>query len=157
MYKQATGGSCNDDEAGMGMNPFNLVPLLHTIVAMLLISGRTLHEQRLLVAKVSKYSQSSRYSSPQSEVSPSSSPPCSCQIQSRLCCKVTTAFLDKVSCMANTTRTGVTWLSQTWLAVKCVKERLKPGIATALYQVGFGLYDVLVPETLFERVNSDKM
>ena len=49
------------------------------------------------------------------------------------------------------------WLSQTWLAVKCVKERLKAGIATASHHVGFGLYDVLVPETLFERVNSDKM
>ena len=49
------------------------------------------------------------------------------------------------------------WLSQTWLAVKCVKERLKACIATASYQVGFGLYDVLVPETLFERANSDKM
>ena len=45
MYKQVTGGACNNDEVGIGMNPFNLVPLLHTIVAMLLISGRTLHEQ----------------------------------------------------------------------------------------------------------------
>ena len=59
--------------------------------------------------------------------------------------------------MANTIRTGVMWLSQTWLAVKCVKERLKACIATASYQAGFGLYDVLVPETLFERVHSDKM
>ena len=141
---EAVAGACNDDEAGMGMNPFNLVPLLHTIVAMLLISGRTLHEQRLLVAKVSKYSRSSRYSSPQSEVSPSSSSPCSCQIQSRLCCEVTTTLLDKVSFMANTTRTGVTWLSQTWLAAKCVKEEIMRKLAHFLVNKVIGLDRVMI-------------
>ena len=102
MYKQVPGGACNNDEVGIGMSSFNLVPLLHTIDAMLLISGKTLHEQRLLVAKLSRLPWPNLNSHHQPETTQYSSSPCSCQCQTRGCCYVATTMLDKVTRMEST-------------------------------------------------------
>ena len=95
---------------------------------MLLISGKTLHEHRLLVARSSKYSRSSWYSGHQQEVTLSSSSPCSCQrsyqTQPGVWCEVMTAFVVKVSGMADKTRTGVAWMKQLFGAVSCAKEKI---------------------------------
>ena len=79
MYKQVPVGACNDDEVGMGMSSFNLVPLLHTIDAMLLISSKTLHEQRLLVTRLSRFLWSNLNSHHQPETTQYSGSLCSCQ------------------------------------------------------------------------------
>ena len=124
---QVPSGSAEKDEVDTGMNASMLMPLIHAIIAMLLISGKTLHEHRLLVTRLSKYSRSSWHSGPQQEVTLSSSSPCSCQrsyqTQSGVCCEVMTAFVVKVSGMADKTRTGVAWLKQLCGALYLVKER----------------------------------
>ena len=128
MYKQMPGGASEKDEVDMRMNASMLLPLIHAIIAMLLISGKTLQEHRLLVARLSKYSWSSWYSGHQQEVTLSSSSPCSCQrsyqTQSGVCCEVMTAFVVKVSGMADKTRTGVAWLKQLCGAVSRAKEKI---------------------------------
>ena len=48
-------------------------------------------------------------------------------------------MLGKVSCMANTTRTGVMWLSQTWLAVKCVRKEMMRKVTFFFVRKVFGL------------------
>ena len=127
MYMQMPSGSAEKDEVDTGMNASMLMPLIHAIIAMLLISGKTLHEHRLLVARSSKYSRSSWYSGHQQEVTLSSSSPCSCQrsyqTQSGVCCEVMTAFVVKVSDMVDKTRTRVAWLKQLCGAVYLIKER----------------------------------
>ena len=127
LYKQMSGGASEKDEVDMGMNASMLMPLIHAIIAMLLISGKTLHEHRLLVARLSKYSRSSWYSGHQQEVTLSSSAPCSCQrsyqTQFGVCCEVMTAFVVKVSGVVDKTRTGVAWLKQLCGAVYLIKER----------------------------------
>ena len=127
MYMQVPSGSAEKDEVDTGMNASMLMPLIHAIIAMLLISGKTLQEHRLLVARLSKYSWSSCYSGHQQEVTVSSSSPCSCQrsyqTQSGVCCEVMTAFVVKVSGMADKTRTGVAWLKQLCGALYLIKER----------------------------------
>ena len=136
MYKQATGGSCNDDEAGMGMNPFNLVPLLHTIVAMLLISGRTLHEQRLLVSRLSKFSRLNLNTHQQPEVAQYSSSPCSCQSQTRGCCYIATAMLDKVTRMESMARAMLARLKRTFkaLCIVTAEEMVIAAVGEVVYQ-----------------------
>ena len=120
---------------------------------MLLISGKTLQEHRLLVNRLSKFSRSSLYNHLQPEVIQSPSSPCTSQAMSRVCSEVVTAFTGKVSSMANKVSTCVTWSRQIWVAV-AVMKKLRTDIATTSYQVGRGLFDVLVPETQFERVNA---
>ena len=128
MYMQVPSGSAEKDEVDTGMNASMLMPLIHAIIAMLLISGKTLHEHRLLVARLSKYSRSSWYSGPQQEITLSSSSPCSCQrsyqTHSGVCCEMMTAFAVKVSGMADKTRTGVAWMKQLFGAVSCAKEKI---------------------------------
>ena len=102
MYKQVPGGACNNCEVGIGMSSFNLVPLLHTIDAMLLISGKTLHEQRRLVTRLSRIPCSNLNSHHQPETTQYSSSACSCQCQTRGCCYVATTMLDKVTRMEST-------------------------------------------------------
>ena len=127
MYMQVPSGSAEKDEVDMGMNASMLMPLIHAIIAMLLISGKTLHEHRLLLARLSKYSRPSWYSGPQQEVTLSSSSPCSCQrsyqTQSGVCCEVMTAFVGKASVMVDKTRAGVAWLKQLCGALYFIKER----------------------------------
>ena len=128
VYKQMSDGASKKDEVDTGMNASMLMPLIHAIIAMLLISGKTLHEHRLLVARLSKYSRSSWYSGPQQEITLSSSSPCSCQrsyqTHSGVCCEMMTAFAVKVSGMADKTRTGVAWMKQLFGAVSCAKEKI---------------------------------
>ena len=157
MYKQIRGGACKKDEVDTRMNASMIIPLIHAIVAMLLISGKTLQEHRLLVNRLSKFSRSSLYNHLQPEVIQSPSSPCSSQAMSRVCSEVVTAFTGKVSSMANKVSTCVTGYRQIWVAVAVMKEKLKTDVASTTYQVGRGLFDVLVPETEFERVNSDKI
>ena len=63
-----------------------------------------------------------------------------------------TTFTGKVYSMANRVSICVPWLTQIRVAVAVMKEKLKTDIATTLYQISCGLYDILVPETEFERV-----
>ena len=119
MYKQVPGGACNNDEVGIGMSSFNLVPLLHTIDAMLLISGKTLHEQRLLVTRLSRIPWSNLNSHHQPETTQYSSSPCSCQCQTRGCCYVATTMLDKVTRMESTACAVIGRLKRTFKAL-CV-------------------------------------
>ena len=130
MYMQVPSGSAEKDEVDTGMNASMLMPLIHAIIAMLLISGKTLHEHRLLVARLSKYSRSSWYSGHQQEVTLSSSSPCSCQrtvaqqTQPRVCCEMTTAFIVKVCGMVDKVTTGAVWTKQLFGAVSCAKEKI---------------------------------
>ena len=127
MYMQVPSGSAEKDEVETGMNASMLMPLIHAIIAMLLISGKTLQEHRLLVARLSKYSWSSCYSGHQQKVTLSSSSPCYCQrsykTQSGVCCEVMTAFVVKVSGMVDKTRTGMAWLKQLCGGLYLIKER----------------------------------
>ena len=138
MYKQMPGGASEKDEVDKGMNAYMLMPLIHAIIAILLICGKTLHEHRLLVAQLSKYSRSRRCSSPQPEVFLSSSSPCSCQTQSWLCSMLTTASTGKVSSIVNTTRTGMAWCRQVWVAVICMKEEMMRALTHLLVRTLFG-------------------
>ena len=54
--------------------------------------------------------------------------------------------------MANKVSTSVMWFRKIWVAVSAMKESLTADIATTLYQVGSGVFDILVPEAAFERV-----
>ena len=78
------------------MSSFNLVPLLHTIHAMLLIRGKTIHEQRLLVDQLSRFPWSNLNNHHQPEITQYSGSPCSCQCQTRGCYYVANTMADKV-------------------------------------------------------------
>ena len=124
MYKQVF--DCKDDEV-MRTDTFRIVALLQAIFAMLLVSGKTLHEQSVRIDRLSQLSQPSLLSQlsncqPETPLSPSS--PCSCQTQSRVCCEVTTALLEKVSGVVNKASVGVAWLRQLGGVFNHAKERM---------------------------------
>ena len=121
-----------------------IVALLQAIFAILLVIGKTLHEQSLIMPRQSNLSQPSLLSHFQPEASLSSNSSCSCKTQPMVRCVVTTACIGKVSSMVSVTSTCVTWFRQMWV-------RLTADIATTLYQVGCGVINIFVPEAAIER------
>ena len=146
MYMQEPSGTGKETMVGKTTDISAVVALLQAIFAILLVIGKTLHEQLLIIPRKSNLSQPSLLSHFQPEASLSSSSSCPCKTQPMVCCVVTTACIGKVSSMVSVTSTCVTGLRQMW-------DRLTADIATTLYQVGCEIFDVLVPETEFERVN----
>ena len=129
MYMQVPRNTSKEDEVDMRMNLSMIVPLLHAIVAMLLISGKTLQEHRLLVTRLSKLSQLSQYRRHQSEdtVSPNS--------QAKETCESTIAMLSKVTGMCTSAHAGLVWLSQAGRAVKCVKEEMMKALTNVMVRI----------------------
>ena len=121
LYKQVLGREY-EDEVVKRMDPSTIVPLLQVILVMLFITGKTLREQTMLIARMSKFSRPSLFNYLQSEGTPSSGSPCSCKTQS-VCCEVTTALIAKVSSMVNKASTGVVWFEQFCGALYCAKLR----------------------------------
>ena len=95
------------------------VALLQAILAIVLVTGKTLHEQPKLMARSSELSRPSLLSQLQPEASLSPSSSCTCQAASRVCFEVTTTFS-----LANKVIIGVTWFKQIWVAVNCVREKM---------------------------------
>ena len=109
MYKQVHGGETYEDrvDSDKGMDALKIVPLLQAILIF----------ATLLFSDTSQLSQSSLHSHTQPKISRfSSSPPCSCQILSRLCCEVTAAITGKVSSVVGAVSAVVAWLKQTCVA-----------------------------------------
>ena len=101
------------------------VALLQAILAIVLVTGKTLHEQSKLMARSSELSRPSLLSQLQPEASLSPSSSCTCQAASRVCFEVTTTFTAKVFSLANKVLIiGVTWFKQIWIAVNCVREKM---------------------------------
>ena len=100
-----------------------IVPLLHAIVAMLLISAKTLQEHRLLMAKLSKFSHSrssrSTYLQPEANMSSSSQITFQIPATERI---FTATMLDKMIRMRNVASVEA-WLGQLSGAFSCVKQR----------------------------------
>ena len=148
MCIEVPSGTGKEDEVDKRTDVSAILALLQAIFAILIVVGKTLHEQSVLTARQSKLSQSSLLShfQPEASLSPGSS--CYCQTKSN----VTTASIVRVSSMANKVSTSVMWLREIWVAVSVVKKRLTADIANTLYQVGCVVFDILVPEAAFERV-----
>ena len=123
MYKQIHGGGCTEGKVDKRLDASVMVPLLQAIFAMLLATGKSLHELPQLIAQSSKLSQPGLLSHPQPEVSPYPRSLCSCNVQSRSCCEVTTAIIGMMTGVVSTANAGVAWLMQTCAAFQSVKER----------------------------------
>ena len=108
MYKQVHGGETYEDrvDSDKGMDALKIIPLLQAILIF----------ATLFFNHKSQLSQSSLHSYTKPKVSMFPSSPCSCQIQSRLCCEVTTAITGKVSSVVSTVSAVVAWLKQTCIA-----------------------------------------
>ena len=115
MYMQELINTGKEDKVGKAMDVSANVALLQAIFAILLVSGKTLHEQSLVIARLSSH--------PQPEVSLFPSSSCFCKTQSRVCCEVTTTFIDKVTSMVDKASAGVVWFRQLCSALYLVKER----------------------------------
>ena len=118
-----------------------VVPFLQVIFAMLFICGKTIHEQSLLIVRLSQMSRPGLYSQRQPETTGSSIPQCSCQTLATE--KFATAMLNKVRNMGNMASIDLAWLNQIRAAFCVAKEN-------AVYAVNLGvglLYQGLVPDT----------
>ena len=131
-YMQVPSGTVKEDEEDRRMDVSTIVSFLLIIFAMVLVHGKTLHEQPLLINRLSQLSQSSLLSQLQPEELLSLTSSCSCQAESGVCCKVTTALTSKVFSMASKVSTCVTWCRQIWVAVYAVEERLTASITTVM-------------------------
>ena len=121
MFMQVLSQTGKEGEVDKRMNVTAIVALLQAIFAMLLVSGKTLHEQSLLITRL--LSQPSLLSQPEASLlSPSSS--CSCQTKPRVCCEVITAFIDKVSGMVDKVSTVVVLFKQLCSALYRARERV---------------------------------
>ena len=102
MSKQMIGGgsSANEVDKDFAMDTSRMVTLLQVIFTMLLIAGKSLHEQSVQIARLSQLPQPSVSSSMQPVVLSSRSQ-CSCLTKSRAYCKVITALRGKVADMAS--------------------------------------------------------
>ena len=132
-YMQVPSGTGKKDEVDRRMDASTtVVSTLQIILAMLLIYGKTLHEQSLLIARLSQLSQSSLLSQLKPEELLSLISSCSCQTESGVCCEVTTALTAKASSMASKVSNCVTWCRQISVAVYAVVERLTASITTVM-------------------------
>ena len=120
MYMQVPSQTGKEDEVDKRMNVTAIVALLQAIFAMLLVSGKTLHEQSLLITRL--LSQPSLLSQLEASLSPSSL--CTCQAEPRVCCEVTTAFINKMSGMVDKVSTVVVLFKQLCSALYRAKERV---------------------------------
>ena len=109
-----------------------ILALLQAIFAILIVGGKTLHEQSLRNARQSKLSRLSLLSHPQPEASLSPSASCSCKAQSRVCCEATAVFIAKVTGMVDKASTGMVWFKQLCGAFSHMKERTM----SAAYLIG---------------------
>ena len=123
MYMQVPSGTGKMDEVVKRADVTAILALLQAVLAILIVGGKTLHEQSLLNARQSKLSQLSLLSHPQPEASLSPSSSCSCQAKSRMCCEVTAALVVKMTDMVNKASTGVVWFRQICCAISHVKEK----------------------------------
>ena len=132
MYKQVLGGERNVDKVD-GVNASKIVPLLQAIFAMLLVTGKTIHEQSLQVSRLSKLSQPSLLSHHlHSEASLSPRSPCFRQTRRRACCKATNAFTEKVSSMVNAASNSVLCCKQVYSAFESMKMRMVKAVKVRL-------------------------
>ena len=120
MYMQVPSQTGKEDEVDKRMNVTAIVALLQAIFAMLLVSGKTLHEQSLLITRL--LSQPSLLSQLEASLSPSSL--CTCQAEPRVCCEVTTAFINKMSGMVDKVSTVVVLFKQLCSALYRARERV---------------------------------
>ena len=122
--KQVLGGECTEVKVDNRIDASKIIPLLQVIFAMLLVTGKTVHEQSLQIGRLSKLSRPSLLSQlhPKASLSPRSA--CSYKTPPRACCKVTNAFIEKVSSMVNAARRGVLWCNQVYGDFECVKKRM---------------------------------
>ena len=123
MYMQMPSGSGKEDEVVKRANVTAILALLQAVLAILIVGGKTLHEQSLLNARQSKSSRLSLLSYSQSKASLFPSSSCSCLAKSRVCCETTTALIDKVAGMVDKARTGMVWFTQLCGAISLIKER----------------------------------
>ena len=130
-YMQMPSGTVKEVEVDKRIDASTVVSFLLIIFTMLLVYGKT-HKQSLLIARLSQLSQPSLLSQLQPAELLSLTSSCSCQAESVVCCKVTTALTAKDSSMASKVSTCVTWCRQIWVAVYAVTERLTAGITTAM-------------------------
>ena len=139
MFMQVLSQTGKEDEVDKRMNVTAIVALLQAIFAMLLVSGRALHEQSLLIARVSRVvSDMSAQPSPAGGLTV---PLYYCQSQTRRCCDITTPMLDKVTRTEIVAHASFAWLERTFTALCFVSEV----VVGARALVGQVLYQGLVP------------
>ena len=147
MYKQLF--DCNEKEVGKETNGYWIVALLQAIFALLLVCGKTLHEQSVKINHLSKLSQPSLLSHLQPEAPLFPKSPCSCQTKPRVCCEVTDAFSTKVSSMVSTASSGVLWCKRIYRALVWVKMKTVRAAKVRLVNLlGLG-------EVILELANED--
>ena len=147
MYKQLF--DCNEKEVGKETNGYWIVALLQAIFALLLVCGKSLHEQSVKINHLSKLSQPSLLSHLQPEALLFPKSPCSCQTKPRVCCEVTDAFSTKVSSMVSTASSGVLWCKRVYSALECVKMKTVRAAKVRLVNLlGLG-------EVILELANED--
>ena len=137
-YMQVPSGTDKEDQVGKTMD---IIALLQAIFAIQLVSGKTLHEQSLLIARLSKMSQLCLlyHLLPETLLSPSS--PCCCQSQIRRCHDMTTPMVNKVSRMEVAAHARFAWIKRTFTARCFVSEM----VVAASALVGQAAYQGLVP------------
>ena len=106
------------DKVGKTMD---IIALLQAIFAILLVGDKTLHEQLLLIARLSELFQPCLLSHLQSEALLSPSSPCCCQSQTRRC-DITTPMLDKVTRTEIVAHARFAWFKLTFTALRFVSE-----------------------------------
>merc|ERR1719347_2405284 len=119
MYKSVPEDIGNEDEVDkrLDADASAIVPFLQVIFAMLFLCGKTIHEQSLLIVRLSKMSRPGLYSQRQPETTGFSIQQCSCQTLVKE--KFTTAMLNKVRNMAST---DLVWPKQIRAAFCVAKE-----------------------------------
>ena len=125
------------DKVGKTMD---IIVLLQAIFVILLVGGKTLHEQSLLIARLSELFQPCLLNHLQSEALLSPSSPCCCQSQTRRC-DITTPMLDKVTRTEIVAHARFAWLERTFTALCFVSEV----VVGAGALVGKVVYQGLVP------------
>ena len=143
-FMQVPSGTDKEEKVGKTMDISAIIALLQAIFAILLVSGKTLHEQSLLITSLSKLSQPCLLNHLQTESLLSPSLPCSCrQSQIRRCCDITitTPMLTKVTRRENAANARFAWLRRTFTALCSVSEV----VVAAGALVGRVVYQGLVP------------
>ena len=143
-FMQLPSGTDKEEKMGKTMDISAIIAVLQAIFAILFVSGKTLHEQSLLITSLSKLSQPCLLNHLQTESLLSPSLPCSYrQSQIRRCCDITitTPTLIKVARRENAANARFAWLRRTFTALCSVSEV----VVAAGALVGRVLYQGLVP------------
>ena len=142
-FMQLPSGTNKEDKVDKTTDLSAIIAVLQAIFAILLVSGKTLHEQSLLITSLSKLSQPCLLNHLQTEGLLSPSLPCSCrQSQIRRCCDITitTPMLTKVT-KKNAANARFAWIRRTFTALCSVSEV----VVAAGALVGRVVYQGLVP------------